>query len=361
MSDGLFARARGWAEIACHAPSGDNSQPWEVSLKTEADRVILRLKLDAATLAEPSYFDCAFAASFLALGAYAQNFALMAAADGYAIQSVEEEEGQFTLVLAPGPVAAPPADIATHIRDRATNRNPFDESALDPAMVATLTEAVGNVAPGVTLTCFFGEQQRRLAGLFGRLDRLRYRSRLLYREFLDKLRFGAEATTQPDGLRDTTLGTPLPALGFLRGLRAARKVRVVHGLFFVGLERIMAFVGCSLLVRKAAAVGVLSGGDDTPRGWFELGRGFQQLWLDTTRLGLALQPLGTTLLLYRRERELAGRQASTLLERERRELHQLRDAFAAGYGMEFQRPSIVFRLGRCRQEAGRSLRRPLEL
>ena len=74
----MIDQARAWAEIARHAPSGDNSQPWRIALGMQDGRLTLTLELDEATKAAPSLFDCAFSASFIALGAYARNFTLYA-------------------------------------------------------------------------------------------------------------------------------------------------------------------------------------------------------------------------------------------------------------------------------------------
>lgn len=359
-ADILLDRARAWAEAANHAPSGDNSQPWEVSLGTEGSHVILRLHLDAATRTTPSFFDCAFSASYLALGAFAQNFSLMAASEGYAPVEVREEAGSFTLVFVPSAASGLDAsETAGLIRRRTTNRLPFKKDPLTAEEHQGLAAAA--TTDGFTLRTFTDAEKNSLAGLFTALDRIRYQNRELYLEFLGKLRFGRENDEHPDGLRDTSLGVPAPSLLFLRLLRKLRSVRLVHGFFFVGLERIMAFFGCRFLIQNSAAVCVLAGADDTPLGWFRLGQRFQAVWLETTRRRLALQPLGTTLFLYRLARATNWGEEPAFAPGELARLRVLETRFRAEFGLEFGRPAIAFRIGRAAEIANVSLRRRLAI
>jgi len=354
----MIERARAWAGLARHAPSGDNSQPWIVGLAAAGDRLTLTLALDDATRAEPSLFDCAFVASYLSLGAFARNFILLAAAEGCLLTDLREEGGRFTLSFSPGtpPAGAPdPAGLAGVIQRRLTSRLPFKKDPLPDDARAEFARIAGG-HPGLSLREFTGALKQNLARLFFALDLARYRNPHLYREFLGKLRFGAEAERSPDGLRDTTLGAPLPGLLLLRLLRKLRNVRAAHGLFFIGLERIMAFAGCLALIRSAPSVFVLTAAKDTPLEWFRLGLGFQEIWLEATRRDLSLQPLGTTLLIYR-EKHPAGRQVLTPAEQET--LGGLGERFQGGFGLDLSRPAIAFRVGRGPALERTSLRRPL--
>lgn len=359
-ADILLDRARAWGETANHAPSGDNSQPWEVALRVEDGRVIMTLHLDAATRIAPSFFDCAFSASYLSLGAFAQNFSLMAASEGFSPAGLREDAGTFTLIFEPAPTGGTEASATAElIRRRTTNRLPFKKEPLRDEEQQGLVAAA--TADGFALRTFTGAEKAGLAGLFTALDRIRYQHRGLYLEFLGKLRFGPEGEQHPDGLRDKTLGVPGPSLLFLRLLRKLRNVRLVHGFFFVGLERIMAFFGCRFLIQNSAAVCVLSGGDDTPLGWFRLGQRFQAVWLEAARRRLALQPLGTTLFLYRLARATQYGEAPDFAPGEVARLRALEARFRADFGLEFGQPAIAFRVGHGPEVANVSLRRRLAI
>lgn len=356
----MIERARAWVDIARHAPSGDNSQPWDVALAATGGNLTLTLGLNDATKARPSLFDCAYAASYLSLGAFARNFTLLAAAEGCTLTGLREDAGRFTLTFAPGAVSPDtpgPDATATLIRRRTTNRRPFSREALDADTRQTLDRLAR--ADGLTLREFTGDAKSRLAGVFFELDVVRYRNARLYREFLAELRFGAEATASPDGLRDTTLGTPAPALLFLRLLRALRNVRAVRAFFFIGLEKIMALVGCLVPIRQSASVFVLSSPEDTPLGWFRLGLGFEQQWLEATRRNLSMQPLGTTLLVYRLEREQRRDETSSFSPSDQARLRAAAGRFTTEFGLDLGRPAIAFRLGRGPAIANQSLRRPV--
>jgi hypothetical protein len=361
----MIERARAWVDIARHAPSGDNSQPWNVALAAAGESLTLTLGLNDATKARPSLFDYAYVASYISLGAFARNFMLLAAAEGCTLTGLREDAGRFTLTFAPGaphpeapdPEAPDPEATAALIRRRTTNRLPFRKDPLDP----DTRQALDRLAQtdGLALREFTGDAKSRLAKVFFELDVVRYRNARLYREFLAELRFGAEAAASPDGLRDTTLGAPAPALLFLRLLRALRNVRAARALFYIGLEKVMAVVGCLMPIKQSASVFVLSTPDDTPLGWFRLGLGFQQQWLETTRRDLAMQPLGTTLLLYRLDREQRLGETSSFTPADRARLRAAAGRFAAEFGLDLSRPAIAFRVGRGPVIANESLRRPV--
>lgn len=355
----MIARAKAWAELANHAPSGDNTQPWTVGLAANGTELILTLGLDAATRAAPSLFDYDFVASYLSLGTFAQNFIMLAQAEGGRLTGQREEAGSFRLTFdfAQAPAGPTPTALAAIITRRLTSRLPFKP---EPLTDETRTEFARLAAAqsGLALREFTGPAKQRLARLFYALDAARYRNVHLYREFLGKLRFGAEAQASLDGLRDTTLGAPAPGLLFLRLLRRFRHVRAVHALFYLGLERIMAFAGCLALVRSAPSVFVLTASQDTPMDWFRLGHGFQAIWLETTRREFAFQPLGTTLLLYR-QRHPAGRTAFTPAELAN--LTRIDASFQNEFGLDLSRPAIAFRIGRGPKLERTSLRRPVAI
>jgi hypothetical protein len=358
----MIERARTWAEIARHAPSGDNCQPWQVELGAQGERLTLTLALDAATRSAPSLFDCAFAASFLSLGAFAQNFILLAESEGWTLADLHENSGRFILTFAPAvekPTGPSPDETAALIRRRTTNRLPYKREPLDEDTRRCLARIAAESAGGPALRDFSGATKSRLAGVFYALDQVRYRNRRLYLEFLDKLRFGDEALRSADGLRDSTLGVPPPALWFLRLLRALRNVSVVRAFFFLGLEKAMAFSGALVPVRKSASVCVLTASDDSPLGWFGLGRCFQELWLEVTRRGLAMQPLGTTLMIYRLEREQRLGEPSSFSPADGDCLRTLAGRFSTEFGLDLGQPGLAFRVGRGPMIENRSLRRPL--
>lgn len=352
----LLDRARAWAAIATHAPSGDNSQPWLVGLSTERDAVVLRLEIDDANRAAPSVFDCRLVASYLSLGTFAGNFAQLAAAEGFVLADLQETGGRIQLTFTRD--AHVPSDSATTeavIRRRTTNRLPFKKDPLDATTRRDLQETVRN--DGLDLREFTGKEKNALAGAFTGLDRIRYRNAALYYEFLDKLRFGGEGEQSRDGLRDTTLGVPAPSLLFLRLLRALRSWRFIRAIFYIGFERVMAFFGCRMLIGSAPSVFALSGGEDTPLDWFRLGMGFEHFWLATTAADLAMQPLGTTLLIYRlRSEERAGR-VTSFSSAEQARLREIGEQMRKDFGFDLDRPLIACRVGRGPRITNTSLRR----
>lgn len=351
-------KVRNWIQLAAYAPSGDNSQPWDVKLEANHDEIALFLSLNEATRRETSFFDYEFCASYLSLGAFAQNFELLASVEGFLINGVEEEEGRFVLKFSKTSEShKDPGEVAELIKRRRTDRSPYKRMPLPGDALHSLSAAAGKMH----LHQYTGAKISEFAQLFTVLDRARYQNVQLYNEFLGKLRFGLENEQFRDGLRDKTLGVPLPSLWFLRLLRFLQPIRAVHILFFLGLERVMAFFGCKLLIQNSAAVFVLIGHEDTPLGWFKLGQTFQRIWLETTRYGFSLQPLGTTLFLYRLERSAARALPSGFSDRELAIFSHVARRMHAAFGLSFDRPLIAFRVGRGNAIGQTSLRRPVSI
>jgi len=359
----IIARAQSWIQIAAYAPSGDNSQPWQVGLGMPGSRLVLTLDLDESTRTTPSLFDTNFVASLISLGAFAENFRLLAEAEGYELVDLRETLARFTLNFVPSNSSAKfsPREIAALIRQRVTNRFPFENEPLDPNTFAAITALTAESPNHLCIRAFCAKEKRQLADMFYSLDQVRYQNTGFYLEFLDKLRFGKEAEESRDGLRDVTLGAPRPALIFLRILRRLRRSPAARLLFFIGLQKLMAFIGCRMLVRKSAAVIVISARADTPEEWFALGRCFQRVWLELTQHRVAVQPLGTTFLVYRFIYERDRSEISSFTKHEQGLLLCAYKRFDEQFGIDLRLPCIAFRIGHARETIGRSLRRSVAI
>jgi nitroreductase len=109
---------------------------------------------------------------------------------------------------------------------------------------------------------------------------------------------------------------------------------------------------------RSSGVGLVTVGGSSPGCALRGGRAVERLWLEATRMGLAVQPV--TALVYLFEL-LDGSAASIFSGRERDELRGLRARFdalfaAANGGTRL----MLFRIGAAAAPSARSPRRPLE-
>jgi hypothetical protein len=133
---------------------------------------------------------------------------------------------------------------------------------------------------------------------------------------------------------------------------------------FLGSQYFSAWYGCTRLLKSSSGLITIQGGESTPEGWFNLGQDLQSIWLDLTKQGLAVQPVGTLLILYRahlEEKHLVPSTPNDLSKRQLAQLRKLRSSIESELSLDVSKPTMVLRVGMAlskKPQAG-SLRRPL--
>jgi tRNA A37 threonylcarbamoyladenosine dehydratase/nitroreductase len=346
-------QVRSLVRFATLAPSGGNCQPWRFSW----DGRRLRLAHDAER--SRSFLDFRDLASWLALGAAAENVALVAARMGLEVAAELAPEPRDPAVVcdlrfAARRAAAPAlaATLAAAIPERVTNRKLSVRAPLAPQAREALLRAVADV-PGAALHLV--EDADRLAevgDVLGRGDRLRFLSRAMHREMMAELRWTADEVRRTrDGLDVSTLeltGADLAGLRVMSSWAAMDLVGRLGG--GRALEK-----PARKAIAAASAVGLVSVPGRTREAYFAGGRAMQRVWLQATALGLAFQPMAPLTYLFARVELGAGEGLSPA---EAAALRELRGRFtavlpdAAGRG-----EPMLFRLAHAPPPTARALRR----
>lgn len=336
------------------APSAGNRQPWRFSW--DGERLwVLHDRARSASLLDPGH-----RAAHLALGAAVENIAIAAAHRGVRVRMEPFPRPRDLSVAAAlgfepgGPGLEDDAALFPFLSQRTTNRRPARRGALGVEAVTALADAAR--VRGARLDLVAGpEALAELGAVAGGGERIRHLTRELHREVVDELRWsGDEARGAGDGI-------PVEALELTPAQRAAlglaARAEVAATLRDLGGGRAFRELAERAMVRSSAA-GLVTVGGASPGCALRGGRAVERLWLEATRLGLALQPVTALVYLF----ELLDGSAATIFSsRERDELRGLRARFDALFAAaQGGTRLMLFRVGTAAAPSARAPRRPLE-
>ena len=342
------------AEQGTLAPSAGNRQPWRFTW--DGERLwVLHDRARSASLLDPAH-----RAAHLALGAAIENMAIAAAHRGVRLRAEPFPRPRDPTVAAAltfedhGAGLEDDARLFPLLALRATNRHVGRRRVLGGAEATALADAAR--VRGARVDLLSGpEALAELGAVVGGGERIRHLTHELHREMVDELRWtGDEARGAGDGI-------PVEALELGAAERAAlglaARSEVAATLRDLGGGRAFRELAERRIVRSSA-VGLVTVGGSSAGCALRGGRAVERLWLEATRLGLALQPV--TALVYLFEL-LDGSSATIFSSRERDELRGLRARFDALFAAaEGSTRLMLFRLGVTGAPSARSPRLPLE-
>jgi hypothetical protein len=188
--------------------------------------------------------------------------------------------------------------------------------------------------------------------IIGAADRVRLLCPATHQELVGELRWSRAETEQTrDGISVSSLylePNGEAALQLLARPDVAAELRALRG--GSRLED-----GARDSLAAASAAGLLTLPADSPETWLAGGRALQRLWLEATRLGIAVQPLTVALYMFEM---LRGEKASVFSEVERTELEALERRLYQVFAPPAGVAALLFRLSRVDEPAERSLRLP---
>ena len=336
------------------APSAGNRQPWRFSW--DGERLwVLHDRARSASLLDPQH-----RAAHLALGAAIENMAIAAAHRGVRLRTEPFPRPRDSGVVAAltfehdGDGLEDDARLFPMLARRVTNRRPGKRRVLTAAEATALADAAR--VRGARVDLVTGrEALAELGAVIGRGERIRHLTHELHREMVEELRWtGDEAHAAGDGIPVEALELAAPeraALGLAVRAEVAATLRDLGGgrAFREQAER---------RILHSSGVGLVTVGGATPGSALRGGRAVERLWLEATRLGLALQPV--TALVYLFEM-LDGSSATIFSSREKDELRGLRARFDALFAAaEGGTRLMLFRVASAAAPSARTPRLPLE-
>jgi len=333
------------------APSGGNAQPWR--LVASGDTLELRLDPERSE----SFMDVDRSASILALGSFVENVVLEARARGLehrvallGLEDPSDPSEPLVRVVITGRGEGDPPPLHAVIRERATNRKPWDGEVIPEAEIAALRKEARSV-PGHDLRVVAAEEDKRgVARELAEADVVRTFDRRYHEQMISEMRWTPEEVEETaDGLDVATLELPG---GALKGLKMMRYRAFVA--LMVSRERIRTMTE-EALMRSSHLGSVTMPREATPTRLLEAGRSVQRMWLKATELGLALQPWCVIPFFVLR----AARHPETLREADAGTILRTGGALDRLWEVpEDRRAIFTFRLSRAEPPTARALRRP---
>jgi nitroreductase len=276
-------------QLAVHAPSGDNSQPWRFEVR---DSVI-----DIHNLPEKDnpVLNYRQGGSLIAHGALVENIVLAAGKLGCAAEVLPfptpaNETHTARIVLKRADVQASP--LVDCILRRHTNRRPYRSDALSAEQLSRLMDCVRELSSSGAVSFAFTQEadaKRTLAASASSIEQVILESELLHGLlFKDVVWSQAEESKRRSGMFIKTMElAPPQQLAFW----LASHWTVIRAMNCLGLSRFIARQDAKIYA-TGAGIGVLLVRSNAGATDFLLvGRALQRIWLTATELGLHLQPL----------------------------------------------------------------------
>lgn len=332
------------AQSGVLAPSADNRHVFRIELTEGIIRLWPTSEFTAGTERHR------YVLGLLSLGAVVENMRLRAGELGLVARVSwfpAGSAGPIAELDLQSALAAPGDELAAAIPDRHTNRRMYRGPGLTDDETALLNAAVAPVE-SVRLIWLHGDARRRALGLIWRAESERFLRQRLHEELFSSIRFDlswhetADQALPPGALEIEAPMRPL--------FKALRSWALMRPLTWIGAHRLVGLRAGWLPCWQAPALGLLATPLPAEKGAVAVGTAFERLWLRSTLLGLALQPMAAAAVLPLQS--AADRGASD----------DLRSALEAGWqtiapGVT---PLMVFRMGRAARPMVTAGRRPVE-
>ena len=333
------------------APSPHNAQPWFFVWRNGA----LEFRHDPThDLPSLDFEQCATWATF---GAAAENLLIASRAIGFEPSLdlfPDAKDARLVCRVSFSAREPQPSELLDFVPKRTTNRRRDSRKVLDSAVCSALKDAVRSF--GVRLQLAVTPEQLAEAGaLMGACDRISYMNRAIHHEAMSGFRWTREEVEQHrDGLDIATMELTASERASLWLLS---KWEIVEA-----MKRFGAGTALEDLAKECAAlssaIGLLTISGTRPTDYFRGGQALQRMWLESTRMGLALQPWTGLPYLFARVERGCG---EGLSEDEINELLRLRTRYRALFDINNGDAEILlFRIGYAGPPSAVSLRRSLD-
>ena len=283
-------------ETAIHAPSGDNSQPWEFDV---SDSV---LKVYNVIGKDNKIFNYKERGSLFAHGALIENINILATQQSLSADIVllpdPNEPSLIAKISFTNDLTVEFDPLAYYIEKRHTNRKAFNDTKLTETQKEIFLKFC--LDRGVKVGFIEDPKNKEIiAKAASNTERIMLQHKPLHDLFFSFIRWTREEELQNPGL-------------FLKTMELAPPKQIVFKLYrnwklailfnFLGLPNVISSEN-ALVYQKCAAFGLLSSSNSNPESFIKAGRAFQRIWLQATTYNLSIQPVSAILYLDARIKE----------------------------------------------------------
>lgn len=335
-------------DTAVWAPSGDNSQPWSFTLRSNTVRVHLDPNRDNPIL------NFKLSGTYIAHGALIENIMLAAPLSGLvaSVRILPDPTDPLCtaeFVFREEQSAVDP--LAAHLRDRHTNRKSYKKSALGQGAAACFSAAA---EPFEETKLFLIEDKsviRTVAGASALMEQVALETPPLRELFVgDILWTDEENRSGKQGLYIKTMELPPPAQLLMRHITKPIVAKMANAIGFANIARLTN----TGLYASAPMMGLVTIKEESPAAYISAGRAFERLWLLATSQGLAFHPVTGILFLARSVEKGVGQ---GLLPKHFDAIHKANADIKKAFGADdADIPAMIFRTGYAKPATARSYR-----
>ena len=270
------------------APSGENCQPWKFFVKDSVIELFLLPERDQ------SLYSWGQRASYMANGAMLENIEISANYHGYnAAISLFPDLRNIHLIakiqLTKSSGNKKKIDLLyNYIRERSTNRRPYESYVLSSAEVSDIERCSDNLSK-IKVHMLTDNMKLKILGAAGAVNEdVMLSNEHLHNFFFSHVNWTKEEDDKKKiGFFIDTLELPPPAkIGF----RILRSWRITNILNMFGCHRLIGMQNANVNA-KASGFGIITVDNMSAETFVKAGRVLQKVWLLITKQQLSLQPL----------------------------------------------------------------------
>lgn len=341
-------------EIAIHAPSGENCQPWRFEVSGDRVRIFNLPERDN------SLYNWGQRASFVAHGALIENITIAAVYFGYRASArlfPDPQDQNFIAIVELEKLSSPVVDpLFSFIDKRITNRKPYQDVPISPKEREEILSASAEIKGPELLLVESKEKIKALARAAAANEEVLFGNKLMHHFFFSHINWTEDEEKQKRiGFYTKELELDPKQLGAFKIFRHWPALKIMN---IIGVNKSIAKENAKVY-EAASAMGAVVTNSDSPRDFITAGRMLERVWLKITGLGLSFQPL-TGILFLKLGLKNGGMDA--LSQKHIQLVENMYQVMQESFGVDqYKTIAMMFRIGKADAPSARSLRLPLEI
>jgi len=336
-------------EIAVCAPSGENCQPWRFEVRDN--------QVDIFNLPERdnSLYSWGQRASYVAHGALIENIKIAASNFGCSSRvSLFPDPNNLLLVarISLEQISPRKDSLFDFIKERATNRKPYTNTALTADQRAELDNIPESIEKGRIL--FLEDEQKRkvVAQAAAGNERILFENLSMHNFFYDHITWTEKEDREKNiGFYIKTFELPLPAE---KMFKLAKNWKLLQVLNRIGFSKLIVKQNAKVYA-SGSAFGIIAMPSNSAEDFVSAGMLFQRTWLTITKMGLSFQPLTGILFLMQR---ILGDEVKEFTPQQKIFVQDQYKQIQNSFGITNETIAMMFRIGDGGRPTARSLRLP---
>ncbi|MDP3993599.1 MAG: nitroreductase family protein [bacterium] len=336
-------------EIAVHAPSGENTQPWRFAAKGNQ---IYQYNIPER---DNSLYNFDQKGSLTAHGTVIENIVIASPKFGYKASVTlfpDRNNQNLIAMLTLYPTTEQEDPLYSYILKRNTNRKPYKPISLTKEQLDYLANLSKIVSNGEIRFVSDPQKMQIIAEAGSINERVMFNNRLLHGFFFSHLNWTQEEEeTKRTGFYIKTLELPPPAQ---IGMKLFKYWPVMKSLNFLGLSKLIA-MGNAKTYASSSAMGAVIMQNENLGDFVNAGRILQRIWLEATKMGLSMQPI-TGVLFFAQKLKAGG--ADGFANYQVSLIQGAYKKIKEAYGINEKKVIVVFRMGYGGDPSAHSLKLP---